>query len=219
MKKKNLKKRVLCFALCLSMALMSGCGGGAGAASNGTNGSKKAEESRFVFAGPNNITQWDPLNENKTNAYMLSKLTYNTLVNPYGENNTIKPELATEWSVSADGLEWTFKLKEGVKFHNGEDFNADSVVATLKRMLDNPTLVHTAFWPSLEGVEAKDTYTAVIKLKEPWGALLNQLIDTPMFPAKALAEKGDALFEFNETNKPIGTGPWIADKWTPGQDA
>jgi len=218
MKKSGLTKKVLCLALCTVMAVMTGCGGGS--ASSGTGGSQKAEgESRFVFAGPNNITQWDPLNENKTNAYMLSKLTYNTLVNPYGENNTIQPELATEWSVSDDGLEWTFKLREGVKFHNGEDFNADSVVATLQRMLDNPTLVHTAFWPSLAGVEAKDTYTAVIKLKEPWGALLYQLIDTPMFPPKALAEKGDALFEFNETNKPIGTGPWIADKWTPGQDA
>jgi ABC-type transport system substrate-binding protein len=219
MKKRNLKKRVLCMALCLSMAMLSGCGGG-GATASGTNSPQKAAaENRFVFAGPNNITQWDPLNENKTNAYMLSKLTYNTLVNPYGENNSIQPELATEWSVSADGLEWTFKLREGVKFHNGEEFNADSVVVTLKRLLDNPTLVQAAFWPSLEGVEAKDTYTAVIKLKEPWGALLNQLIDTPMLPPKALAEKGDALFEFNETNKPIGTGPWVADKWTPGQDA
>ena len=110
MKKSGLTKKVLCLALCTVMAVMTGCGGGS--ASSGTGGSQKAEgESRFVFAGPNNITQWDPLNENKTNAYMLSKLTYNTLVNPYGENNTIQPELATEWSVSDDGLEWTLKLR------------------------------------------------------------------------------------------------------------
>lgn len=223
MKKHGLRKRMLSLALCSVMVLsMSACGGGKSASSGGAaNGSAKSSgaENKFIFAGPNNITQWDPLNENKTNAYMLSKLTYNTLVNPYGENNSIQPELAKEWSVSDDGLEWTFQLREGIKFHNGEDFNAESVVATLSRLIDNPTLVHAAFWPSLAGVEAKDTYTAVIKLKEPWGALLNQLIDTPMFPPKALKEKGDALFEFNETNKPIGTGPWIADKWTPGQDA
>lgn len=212
-------------ALCTAMVLgLAACGGGENVSggSAGAEGSTSAAsfgDNVFVFAGPNNITQWDPLNENKTNAYMLSRLTYNTLVNPYGQDNSIQPELATEWSVSEDGLEWTFKLREGVKFHNGEDFNADSVVATLNRLLDNPTLVHAGFWPSLAGVEAKDTYTAVIKLKEPWGAILNQLVDTPMLPATALAEKGDALFEFNDNNKPIGSGPWIADKWTPGQDA
>lgn len=228
MKTRGWKLKLLKLTLCATMVWgLSACGGES--ASGGSSGSAKdqgastsAESGKdqvFVFAGPNNITQWDPLNENKTNAYMLGRLTYNSLVNPYGQGNSIQPELAKEWSVSEDGLEWTFQLREGVKFHNGEDFNADSVVATLNRLLDNPTLVHAGFWPSLAGVEAKDTYTAVIQLKEPWGAILNQLVDTPMLPPLALAEKGDALFEFNETNKPIGTGPWIADRWTPGQDA
>lgn len=223
MKKRSFTKRILSIAICTILAVSSLTACGNNTKSTGTSGGKTAtsknDEVTFVFAGPNNITQWDPLNENKTNAYMLSKLTYNTLVNPYGENNTIQAELATEWSVSDDGLTWTFKLREGVKFHNGEVFDSASVVATLSRLLGDSTLAHAAFWPSLEAVEAPDAQTAVIKLKEPWGALLNQLVDTPMLPAKALAEKGDALFEFNETNKPIGTGPWIADKWTPGQDA
>ncbi|MDR2940080.1 MAG: ABC transporter substrate-binding protein [Clostridiales bacterium] len=173
----------------------------------------------FTFAGPNNITQWDPQNENKTNAYMLSKLYYNTLVNPYGEGGAIGPELATEWEVSEDGKSWTFKLREGVKFHNGEVFDSSSVEATLMRLHDNDTLVQAAFWPLLEGVDAVDEYTVTIKLTEPWGALLSQLVDTPMLPPKMLAEKGDAMFEFNDTNKIVGTGPWVCDKWTPGQDA
>jgi len=225
MRKKSFTKRILSIALCTIMVVgsLTACGNNSKTNDKGSAGGETAtnkdDEVTFIFAGPNNITQWDPLNENKTNAYMLSKLTYNTLVNPYGENDTIQPELATEWNVSDDGLTWTFKLREGVKFHNGEVFDSSSVVATLQRILDNPTLVHAAFWTSLEAVEAPDALTAVIKLKEPWGALLIQLVDTPMLPAKALAEKGDALFEFNETNQPIGTGPWIADKWTPGQDA
>lgn len=163
------KLRLLSLALCTTMVLgLTACGGGNSTGGAGSGGSVTTTapggENVFVFAGPNNITQWDPLNENKTNAYMLGRLTYNTLVNPYGENNAIQPELATGWSVSEDGLEWTFKLREGVKFHNGEDFNADSVAATLNRILDNPTLVHAGFWPSLAGAEAKDTYTAVIQL-------------------------------------------------------
>ena len=226
MRNRSVTKRIISIALCaiLVVGSLTACGGSKSTGSGTTTKeggvtTGKDGEVTFIFAGPNNITQWDPLNENKTNSYMLSKLTYNTLVNPYGENNAIQPELATEWSISDDGLSWTFKLREGVKFHNGEVFDSSSVVATLQRLLDNPTLVHAAFWTSLESVEAPDAQTAVINLKEPWGALLNQLIDTPMLAPKALAEKGDALFEFNETNQPIGTGPWIAEKWTPGQDA
>lgn len=222
MKRLRFNKKIVSVALCAVMmvSFLTACGGnGNTSTSGGSSNNGNPGEVTFVFAGPNNITQWDPLNENKTNAYMLSKLTYNTLVNPYGENNKLQPELATEWSVSEDGLSWTFKLRDDVKFHNGEVFDSSSVVATLQRLIDNPTLVHAAFWPSLESVEALDEYTAVINLKEPWGAILNQLVDTPMLPPAALAEKGDALFEFNATNKPVGTGPWVADAWIPGQDA
>jgi ABC-type transport system substrate-binding protein len=177
------------------------------------------EEVKFVFAGPNNIVQWDPLNETKTNATMLSKLTYNTLVNQYGPNSSVGPELATEWKVSEDGKQWTFKLRTGVKFHNGEVFDSSSVVATMQRMIDNKKLAQATYWGLLEGVEATDAQTVVIKLSSPWGAILNQLVDTPMLPPKLIAEKGDKAFEFNDSNKPVGTGPWICDKWTPGQDA
>jgi ABC-type transport system substrate-binding protein len=47
---------------------------------------------------------------------------------------------------------------------------------------------------------------------------MRTLVDTPMFPRKR-SQKRQQLFDFNETNKPVGTGPWKPDKWTPGQDA
>ena len=174
-----------------------------------------AEETTFVFAAPFKITQWDPQNENKTMAYSLSKLTYNTLTT-LSADFTIEPELATEWSSSEDGLTWTFKLREGVKFHNGEAFNADSVVATMQRLIDKPDLVQAAFWTVLKGVEKVSDYEVKLILSQPWGAIITQLCDTPMLPAGALAEKGDNLFVFDESNKPIGTGPWKFDKWIAG---
>lgn len=171
-----------------------------------------AEEKVFDFAAPFKITQWDPQNENKTMAYSLSKLTYNTLATLTADF-AIEPELATEWACSEDGLTWTFKLREGVKFHNGEDFNADSVVATMQRMIDKPELVQASFWKTLKAVVKVSDYEAQLVLTEPWGAIITQLCDTPMLPAGALAEKGDNLFVFDEANKPIGTGPWKCDKW------
>ncbi len=196
-------KRVLALLLTTLMLILS------------IGSSASAEEVTFEFAAPFKITQWDPQNENKTMAYSLSKLTYNTLATLTADFK-IEPELATEWYSSEDGLTWTFKLREGVKFHNGEDFNADSVVATMQRMIDQPSLVQAAFWTALSGVEKVSDYEVKLILSQPWGAIITQLCDTPMLPAKALAEKGDALFVFDDNNKPIGTGPWKFDKWIAG---
>ena len=60
---------------------------------------------------------------------------YNRLVD-VDDNFKVLPELATEWSVSPDGLTWTFKLRQGVKFHSGKDFTSADVVYTFKRLLD-----------------------------------------------------------------------------------
>ena len=63
---------------------------------------------------------------------------YNRLVD-IDDNFNVLPELATEWSVSEDGLTWTFKLREGVKFHSGKDFSSADVVWSFKRLLDEKT--------------------------------------------------------------------------------
>ena len=60
---------------------------------------------------------------------------YNRLVD-VDDNFKVLPELATDWSVSDDGLTWTFHLRKGVKFHSGKDFTSADVVYTFKRMLD-----------------------------------------------------------------------------------
>ena len=60
---------------------------------------------------------------------------YNRLIDVDDNFQTI-PELATEWSVSPDGLTWTFKLREGVKFHSGKDFTSADVLYTFKRFFD-----------------------------------------------------------------------------------
>ena len=63
---------------------------------------------------------------------------YNRLVD-VDDNFAVTPELATEWSVSDDGLTWTFKLREGVTFHSGKPFTSADVVYTFKRLLDPAT--------------------------------------------------------------------------------
>jgi len=173
----------------------------------------------FIFSGNANMTQWDPLDENRGNTYMLMKLHYDFLVTPGPDYISFAPMLAESWSVSDDGLEWTFNLRPGVYFHNGEYFDSSSVVTTFQRLLDTPTLVHSGFWGFLESVRAEDQYTAVIRLNTPWGATLAQVSTVPMLPPLMYAEMGADMFIWDDNNRPIGTGPWMADVWLPGQDA
>src|SRR4029079_8255212 len=94
---------------------------------------------------------------------------YNRLVD-IDDNFNVLPELATDWSVSPDGLTWTFKLRDGVKFHSGKDFSSADVVYTFKRLLDEKTgsgarAVLEFLDPN--GIKAVDARTVTFTTKKP----------------------------------------------------
>ena len=126
------------------------------------------------------------------------------------EHGAIQPALAESWTISADGLTYDFKLHEGVKFHDGSDFDADDVVFSLDRARgENSVNAQKALFEPIEAVVAKDKYTVEMTLKRPTGAMLFNL------------GWGDAVMvapESAETNKsnPVGTGPFKLDKWVKG---
>lgn len=131
-------------------------------------------------------------------------------------NGNFVPQLATDWDVSADGLVWTFHLRKGVKFHNGEDFTADDVTFTFQRMLDNPTKfpLFSSNWQLLSKVETIDDYTVALTTKTPFGSMLTSLSATAIIPADTVRELGDAFFTDGYC---YGTGPWKFEKWVDGQ--
>nr|WP_321443039.1 ABC transporter substrate-binding protein [uncultured Cohaesibacter sp.] len=126
------------------------------------------------------------------------------------ENGAVKPALAESWTISEDGKTYTFKLHEGVKFHDGTDFNADDVVFTLDRARGEKSVnAQKALFEPIESVTAIDPLTVEVKLKRPTGSLLFNL------------GWGDAIMvapESAETNKtnPVGTGPFKLSKWVKG---
>ena len=200
-------RRAVCLVLVLLAVaglLFAGGGGQAAAA-------KPKAEVVFTFARPGDMITWDPQNVFSITAGTLWQLYYSTLVKT-PSSGVYTPDLATEWSVSPDGLTWTFKLRKGVKFHNGEDFDSSSVVMTFERIMKNDKLMHHSTWAALESVSAPDAYTAVLKFKNPWSTMLTFLADAPMLPPKLWAAKGEAMFNDN-----IGTGPWKFSEWIPGQ--
>lgn len=125
------------------------------------------------------------------------------------------PGLATEWEISEDGLTWTFKLREGVTFHDGTPMNAEAVKASFDRILDpetNAVSARTAVG-SMSSTEAIDEYTFSFTTDAPFAPLLNNLTGALLSPISVAAaeEMGDA---FGQT--PVGTGPWMVEEWRTG---
>ncbi|MCG8543394.1 MAG: ABC transporter substrate-binding protein, partial [Alphaproteobacteria bacterium] len=142
---------------------------------------------------------------------------YNGLVKYDQATNKIVPDLATEWSVSEDGKTYTFKLRDGVKWHKGYgDLTADDVKFSLERVLDPDTKSRYAGQlTGVVGVDAVDKHTVKVKLDKPNAGLLNKLTAFNqgwIVSRKAVNKIGDKKYQM----QPVGTGPFIFEKWTPG---
>ncbi len=164
-----------------------------------------AEEEIVVFARPEGFVSLDPQNNHHLSNMIVDKLIYDRLVEitPKAE---IVPGLAERWKVSDDGTSVTFYLRKGIKFHNGEPFNSESVKFTLERLRDNPELLRsrTLGPDQIEKIEIIDDNTCVLHLKQPYGPLFMCLAQYfSMLPPKAYAEQKDELWK-----NPIGTGPF-----------
>jgi peptide/nickel transport system substrate-binding protein len=129
------------------------------------------------------------------------------------------PALAESWEISADGKQIDFKLRRGVKFHNGDDFNAADVKFTFDRVMapDSKHAYRRGFLDSIERIDVVNPHTARFVLKAPWLAFFTtfRYALTPIVP-KAYYEKAGAK-GFQEN--PIGTGPYMlagmkAGEWT-----
>ncbi|HEV7416610.1 MAG TPA: ABC transporter substrate-binding protein [Tianweitania sediminis] len=130
-----------------------------------------------------------------------------TKIGPTGE---VAPGLAESWTISDDGKEYTFKLRSGVKFHDGTEFNADDVKYSLERAIAPDTVnAQKALFAQIDNVEVVDPTTVKVTLKQPQGAFLYNL------------GWGDAVIVGEESaagnkEKPIGTGPFRFENWARG---
>lgn len=122
-----------------------------------------------------------------------------------------KPMLATGWKV-IDDTTWEFTLRRGVKFHNGEPFDAQAIKATMEYLKDPANKSHyAAYWKQVKEVQVVDAHTVRFVTDGPWPGLIDRvsLTDFLVMPAKALREQGPQAF----AQKPIGTGPFRFVEW------
>lgn len=121
----------------------------------------------------------------------------------------MNPRLAESWTFSPDLLEWTFKLRRGVKFHDGSDFTADDVVFTIERVLaDNTTPLRT-FIKLVKSVEKIDDHTVKFTLIQPYGIFHRQISYVNIMSKTYFGKVGDQGY----ATKPVGTGPYKMVEW------
>lgn len=120
-------------------------------------------------------------------------------------NLKIIPQLATSWSYTEDGKELTFKLRQGVTFHDGEPFNAEALKFNIDRAKNVTGSFRKAEIAAVDRVEVIDPYTAKMVLSVPFSPLLSQLSDRAgmMISPKAAREAGDKFGQ-----KPVCSGPF-----------
>ncbi|WP_052165859.1 ABC transporter substrate-binding protein [Cupriavidus sp. WS] len=147
-------------------------------------------------------------NRNVSGKITEGLLRYDAKFNP-------QPLLATAWQVSADGLKYTFKLRPGVKFHDGTNFTAEDVrYSVLAQKKQGPRGRITL--ANVERVDTPDPLTAVIVLSKPAPFLLKALssAELPVVPAHRYGD-GAPLSSPN-SNAPVGTGPFLFEQWVRG---
>ena len=131
-----------------------------------------------------------------------------SLVTPNAALDNMEPELATDWTISDDGLTYTFNLRQGVKFHNGQDFTAADVIFSYNRIID-PDFpgADASSLSMIESVEAVDDHTVVFTLQFPFSAFLTKLEQLWILP-------NDSGVDFEQ--ELVGTGPFKFAEWVSG---
>lgn len=234
MKKGKLWSLAIMLLLALSTVLAA-CGGGGdsgGSSSGGGDSSSGGKDSggssggnkTLVFGRGGDSTSLDPSRTTEGETFKVTINIYETLLTFEDEGTAVEAGLAKSWEPSEDGLTYTFELQEGVKFHDGTDFNAEAVVKNFERWASGNAeqfpYYNTMFGGFegdeghvIESVTAEGDHTVVFKLKRPQAPFLKNLAMDMFAIASptAFEEQGDNDFERN----PVGTGPFKFVEWKP----
>ncbi len=194
---------VLSLALCVSMLV--GCGG------NTDTGAGNGEATKVLTCGLEaDIDNFDPFT-NQQNVFIRT-VNFNCFeaLFHYNENMELVYDLATSYE-QVDEVTYTFKLREGVTFHNGEEFTADDVIYTINMIKDEATGAwRNSQYANVAEMQAIDAHTLQIKLAAPQAGFIDNLAYT------AIVSKSTTQADLTTT--PVGTGAFKFVSWTPNDN-
>ena len=182
---------------------------------DGDDGKETATGETLVFANGSDAPTLDPHGQNDSASNNATSQIFDRLVD-YAEDGSVIPMLAESFEAKEDTL-WEFKLKQGVKFHDGTDFNAEAVKANIERILSEELASPKAFiLEMIEEVIIVDDYTVQLKTAYPFGALPSHLAHNAgsIIAPSAIEEEKSGGKTVDEN--PIGTGPFKFQAWERG---
>ena len=216
---KKLCKGFLVSFLALTLLLV-GCSNSNQVTDGKETTSDDKKKDTLVFGRGGDSTSLDPISTTEGETFKVTENIFETLLE-YGEQDTtLHPGLAEKWEVSDDALTYTLTLRQGVKFHDGSDFNAEAVLFNFNRWMkgNEDDFPYYTMFGGFEGedghvikeVIATDEYTVQFVLNRPQAPFLKNLAMSPFgISSPAAIEKyGDKYRE-----NPVGTGPFKFVEW------
>jgi len=169
----------------------------------------------YAAVEPAAFADFDPSSACTSELWVLVNV-YETLTRytPLGSKDALQPGLATSWTVTDEGMTWTFKLREGAKFHDGADFDASAVKRSIERTQDLGQCAAFLLEPISE-IQTPDPYTVVFNRAYP--APLDSILASPYgawIMSPDAADKNAAWFA---AGNEAGTGPYRFARYEPGQ--
>lgn len=242
----TLKRKVTpIVGLTAAALVLTACAGSdrdTGSTDGGTDGTSDsgdgAQGAVFTFGGAGAPVTFDPFFASDGETFRISRQIFENLIGVAQGTADLEPELAESWEPDESGLNWTFKLREGVKFHDGTDFNAEAACANFERMFDQNEVGEGAayYWGSTFGAFKSDAANSLYQGCEVTGD--HELVFsisrvTSKFPsilsltsfgiqsptamdagdANAIERAGEALAYPPNASNPVGTGPYSFSKY------
>jgi peptide/nickel transport system substrate-binding protein len=171
-----------------------------------------ADTSTITVVDGIDVKDWDASLSYGHESYVMNNI-YDGLTRYNTKAGKVEPALATEWKVSDDGLKWTFKIREGVKFHSGEPVTAKAIAEVLKYYITQGKSAHY-LWGGA-AVEAPDDTTLILTTKDPLPIdLISSGSYSCMIMSPSLVAKGSAEIQKGLAD---GTGPYKLVQWVPNQ--
>ncbi len=167
-------------------------------------------------------TSLDPAQISDFNSFRATFPMFDTLPQFKAGTTEVEPGLAESWTIEQEGRRYVFKLREGVKFHDGTPLDAEAVKINIDRQIDpnSPFALPGAFvyagftFGEVESVEVVDRFRVAINLKSTFAPFIrNMAIGSAMILSPAALERFGADIGLN----PVGTGPFRFVEWVPGQ--
>ncbi len=207
-----MRKKALTIMLAAVLAMTMMFAGGCGGSEEASNGSAEvANDAKTLVYGSKDYTAINPAlyEHGEINELIFEGMTR------HDKDNKVVPALAEDWEYDADSMTYTFKLRDGLTFHDGEALTSEDVKFTLETILDEDNQSEIASnYTEIEKIECPDDLTVEIKLSSPNQAF-PEYMTIGVLPEHLLKGEDIATCDFNR--EPVGAGPYKMTEWDEGQ--